>query len=624
MHSSVRTIGSIATMLFVVLGLATALEGQQDFRGGDVFLGNTGGKVVVFRPSTNSVLETLSDGVTNPGPITSFYVDNTWHLLTSDPGTSSNQSKIVRFTILPTGSPTPKQTVLHTFDASVCNTLSSTNIQSIAIDRTGNILVANTTPPTLAVISSVTGDCSASASSVAVSSIGSIDLNTDESRAYFTSGDGNIRTVELPLTSPIATVSTFLSFNGPVNLFDIRVVPPGALTNCGSGTSDCLLVVAQGNTNFCTSTLTGISAKSCVLLIDTSTKAVVAKYTISGQNSLQSLTLDPIVHDCTAVDCAINPPVTKLDAFWVAPASNQFFRVKIASGSNDPYSATVSGGLSISSLFVYSGFGANQSIPTKFSGMLTTDHNFATFDFPLSDSNTLAISQIPPPGTDSPTSTSLTLFASTIDPAGGSNDANHPCAQTATNGTSCVVWALDTSPEETYILHVSPPNADNNTRGFRDETTDTTISLDSTFVGRNSLYTLHQIDGPDKGCHYVPTTQFTDGTTINPNRNSITFKFQCDGLPGTQLQTLAPPAPRISIVNVSGPNPVPFFPGISTLVGGTCCTATDYRYDTSANQWVINVSFKGVAAGTQFNATTFIDSQKAQAFDLNFTLGSSK
>jgi len=616
MHSSVRTIGSIGAILLLVLGLATALQAQ-DWIARDVFLGNTGGKVVVFRPSTNSVVGTpLSDGVINPGPITSLFIDNTWHPVAADSGTSSNQSKIVRFKILPDPT-TQVHGVLSTLDGSLCN--SSSNIQSIAIAGNGDILAGNTNPPTFVKLSP-TGVCLATASSLPVSSIGSIDLNTVGDLAYFTSGDGTIRTIPVdPLTS---TVSTFLSFNGPVNLFDLRVVPAGALQgNCGTGitcpTAESLLVVAQGNTNFCTG-FNGVSAKSCVLLIDTSTKAVVAKYTISGQNGLQSLTLDPIVTDCTGQNCI----TAKLNAFWVAGPSNQFFSVDVGLGTPSPYSvpSTPANPVIISSLFVYSGFGANQSIPTKFSDVLTPTDNSAPFTF---DSNTLTISQIPAP---SSTTTKLDVFAGTIDPDGGANDAGQPGQPcTATAGADCVYWEVESTPQDASLtFHLSAPGLDNNSRGFRDEVTDTTISLDLLSTGKNSLYTYNQIDGPDKGCHYVPTTQLFDGATINANRNSITFRFQCAGLSGAALQTLAPPAPRISIVQfVPGQNPVPFFPDFATLVGGTCCTKSDYRYDTSANQWIINVSFKGVLAGTRFNATTFIDSQKARAFDINFTYGGS-
>src|SRR5439155_21740701 len=124
----------------------------------------------------------------------------------------------------------------------------------------------------------------------------------------------------------------------------------------------------------------------------------VARYAISGQNNLQSLTLDPMVTDCTGPNCTH----AKLNAFWVAGPSNQFFRVGIGSGIASTFSvpSTPANPVIISSLFVYSGFGANQSIPTLFSGTLTTALNSASFTFPLlptADSNILTISQLPAP-----------------------------------------------------------------------------------------------------------------------------------------------------------------------------------------------------------------------------------
>src|SRR6266487_649382 len=141
MKSRLRMTARGSSLVLLFLGLTAAAQAD-DLIAGDVFLGNTGGKVVVFRPSTNSVVAgtPLSDGVTNPGPITSLFIDNTWHAVAADPG-GSNHSNVVRFKIL------PPQTPLTPFDAS-CNGVAS-NIQSIAIDGKGNIFAANTNPPTL-------------------------------------------------------------------------------------------------------------------------------------------------------------------------------------------------------------------------------------------------------------------------------------------------------------------------------------------------------------------------------------------------------------------------------------------------------------------------------------------
>jgi hypothetical protein len=601
-----------------------------DWKAGDVFVGIGGGQVEVFRPSTNCFVDNISDGISNPGPANGSFSDNTWHLLTSDPGASVNQSKIARFTILPAtvnGSEAP-QTVLQTFDASSCSGGSSTGIQGISIDGQGNIFAANASPPNIVELDPTkTPPCQRSFPLSPFTSIGSFDLNSGATTAYFTSG-GAIGAVNLSTSA----VSSFLSFTGSTKLFDIRVVPAGTSVAGSTLAFDDLLVVAQGTSTFCTAS-NGVSAKSCVLLIDTNSKAVVTKYAIANQNSLQSLTLDPIVHDCTLpANCTSSLPAPTLNFFWVAPPSNQFFKVDTSSGSATGFSA--GSGAVISSLWVYSGFGANAAIPTQFSGTITPDANGAVFNF---DSNTLTASEYTCTGcTPLPSSTNVTVFAAAIEPSGGSADANQKCTQTADGATDCVVWEVESLPlpasDQFFSMDLLPPagTGDNNTRVFRDEAKDLTISLDYTICCKQSLYSLNQITSPDEGCHYIPTTQFFDGATINANRNSITFRFQCDSLPGAQLMTLqncplnVTCPPRISIVQlISGQAPDPFFPNVATLVGGTCCTIADYRYDTSSNTWVINVSFKGVVAGARFNATTFIDSQLARAFDINFTFGGS-
>jgi hypothetical protein len=622
MHRSVRTTRFIAIMLSVVFVAVVALQAQ-DWRAGDVFAGIGGGKIEVFRPGTG-VIETLSDGVTKPGNVNSSFVDNTWHLWTTDPGANSNQSKIVRFKIL------PPQPVLKTIDASLpCSGLTSSNIQSITIDGKGDIFAANTNPPSIVEFDS-TGTCIA-ALAVPVKSIQSMDLSTDGNTLWFTSKN-SIGEISLPLTSSsvISTLTLSPNVPGSVSFFDLRVVPAGTLAGKCNGVScpidDSLLVVAQGGTSFCN------GAGSCVLLVDTGTGAILTKYTISGQNGLQSLTLDPIIENCTGLPTNPCTFSATLPAFWVAPASNQFFKVSTSGTLLNSYSLGTS--TVISSLFVYSGFGANESIPTEFSGTLfpngttttgTPTSTSAVVNFPTTQTNTLTITEYGTPGGTSLVTENLAVFASTIDQAGGANDAGQPCTVTV-DPTDCVNWEVEAAPilnsDQLLDLHIMPlTGADNNTRMFRDEATDITISLDSTGKALNSLYTLNEISGNDEGCAYIPSTQFFNGAVINPNRNSITFRFQCSGLPGTQLAQLAP---RISVVQlINGQAPAPFFPGVNTLVGGTCCTIADYRYDSSSNTWVINVSFKGVPAGTMFDATTFDDNHIASAFDISFSLGTS-
>jgi hypothetical protein len=626
MQSSARNATYVPMLLLLLLAVPAALQAQ-DWKAGDVFLGIGGGQIEVFRPSAG-VIETPGDGVTKPGPVNSSFIDNTWHLWTSDPGAKSNQSKIVRFTIL------PPQTAFQTIDASLsCSGLTSSDIQSITIDGKGDIFAANASPATIVEFDS-TRTCVA-ALALPVKTIQSIDLSTDGKTLWFTSGN-SIGQVSLPLTPSSAVSTLTLSPNvpGSVRFFDLRVVPAGTLPGTCNGvacpTDDSLLVVAQGGTNFCN----GVG--SCVLLVDTGTGAILTKYTIPGQNGLQALTLDPIVQVCGTTPFSSCTASATLGAFWVAPASNQFFQVSVTSGApSNPYNAGP--GVVISSLFVYSGFGANESIPTEFSGTLTPDGTTASgtpmttpasFAFPSTDANTLTATEYGTPG-GTALGTTVTVFASTIDQTGGANDAGQKCTVTV-DPLKCIDWEVETSPtlasDQLLNLQILAPSGgiDPDTRMFRDESADVTISLDITSGTKNSLYSLNEIPGNDEGCAYLPSTQFSDGAVINPNRNSITFRFQCSGLPGSQLAQLLP---RISVTQLFSPPPAqapaPYFPGVGTLVGGTCCGVADYRYDSSSNTWVINVSFKGVPAGTEFDATTFDDNHIASAFHISFFLGTS-
>ncbi len=162
---------------------------------------------------------------------------------------------------------------------------------------------------------------------------------------------------------------------------------------------------------------------------------------------------------------------------------------------------------------------------------------------------------------------------------------------------------------------------DANTRVFRDDREDVTLGVANIDpIGRSllSTYTLNQVPGNNDGCYYYPPVGGTPPVVLN-NPGNITFRFTCTALTPTQMAALQP---RISVVQLfSGAAPQPFFPGITTLTGGTCCTTADYRYDANANAWVINVSFNGAAGN--FLATTFDDSTnsfKPSAFDVTFTV----
>jgi hypothetical protein len=153
-------------------------------------------------------------------------------------------------------------------------------------------------------------------------------------------------------------------------------------------------------------------------------------------------------------------------------------------------------------------------------------------------------------------------------------------------------------------------------RNERNDVTDAVANFDPAAHSIFSVYSfVTQTSEADEGCTYFPPVS---GGSVNSPGN-ITFRFQCTGLPGTQLATLHP---RISIVQVvSGAAPSLFFPGVSALTGGTCCAIADYRFDSTSDTFVINVSFKNVTGPATFIATTFDDNHIASAFFVQFRFG---
>jgi hypothetical protein len=163
---------------------------------------------------------------------------------------------------------------------------------------------------------------------------------------------------------------------------------------------------------------------------------------------------------------------------------------------------------------------------------------------------------------------------------------------------------------------------------LRNELYDGTLGFRSTDPIRGStwsVYSLNQKSIPDGGCSYFPPV--IDGTTFNAS-NNITFRFSCTAtiVVNGQTQNITPfLKPRITVLQTfpgTGFAPLPFVPGLSGLTGGTCCVNTDtgtvfYRFDTSANAWVINVSFQGFSGS--FLATTFDDNHLIRAFDVGFS-----
>jgi len=226
-------------------------------------------------------------------------------------------------------------------------------------------------------------------------------------------------------------------------------------------------------------------------------------------------------------------------------------------------------------------------------------------------------------------STNVSVFAAAVQPSAGASDSGLPCTQTIPGSPSnlCTVWQIDVDPAlpsgslmamKIFAQQVLPGGVDSNTRILRNERDDVSTFVRDIDPGARSTfsaYSLNQEAGNDEQCAYFPPV--VESATLN-NPGNVTFRFQCANLPGTQLATLRP---RISIVQlVPGAAPQPFFPGITDLTGGTCCTVADYRYDSTANTWVINVRFSNVTTTTSFIATTFDDNHIASSFDVQFTI----
>ena len=110
-------------LLLMVISFSSSAIGQAPppkWKQGDVFLGVGGGQWKVFRPSSGAFVDTVSDGIASPGATNGSALDNTWHLIGTDSGSSANVSKIVRFRISPhdPNNPTPLADVLSVKDGS--------------------------------------------------------------------------------------------------------------------------------------------------------------------------------------------------------------------------------------------------------------------------------------------------------------------------------------------------------------------------------------------------------------------------------------------------------------------------------------------------------------------------
>jgi hypothetical protein len=411
-----------------------------------------------------------------------------------------------------------------------------------------------------------------------------MDLSSDANSVLYTSDGSTIRRLQVN-GSGAGTVTTFATVEGE-SFTAIRVLPVCSLCSSGSGVL--------------------VAGKSAVSLFDAG-GSLVKTFAITGN----SLAVDPPVQIPLG---STQPP----SFFWIATSgSGTFSRVSLASGGVTSFS--VPSVTAINSISVYGGFGANQPLATVFPPvqLAGSPSNSAVFFFRSADQLTLTGYGFP-----SGFETDVQATATSVPAQTATNDLGEPCTPTISG--ECTVWEISLDnplPEDALLMlkifaEQGGVNANSRIyRNSRDNLTSGIRNIDPMASSRISVYTLNQIAGTDEGCQYFPPV--VEGATLN-NPGNVTFRFQCSGLPGSALRALSP---RISILQIrSGAAPRPFFPGIGTLTGGTCCTVANYRYDATSNTWVLNVSFKGVATQSTFLVTTFDDNQIASAFDVQFTV----
>lgn len=584
-----KIVCAVASM-FVVMALTTTSFAQK-FEEGDVLLGVGGGTFKVFHlssPTSGSVVDTLSDGVSSPGATNGLALDLTWHPIGSDSGSGANISRVARFRLAPhdPSNPTPVSTVLSSFNSSSGAGSSGVNPQSLVTTATGRIIVANAAAVSVFQQSgSLVATFPVANKFLDTKTISSIDIDPSGGFIYYTSGGSNIRTLNLSS----GAISTFATLKGQ-NLFGIRVLPTGGL-----------IVAALAN----------------VLRLDNS-GAITQTYTIPGLSNVSVLALDPNIQGPVGT----NPPAF----FWAAsPTSGTLNHVELASGSATAISTGVSG---IQSVAVYGAFAADHAAifgyqPTIMDGTSAT----SLVQLPFGNDQ-LTITGY---GFPSGFTTKVSVFASAFPTSVGASEGGLPCVPT-TSTSQCVFWQIDTDPPLispallALKLFSNNTNVNRNSRILRNEREDFTFGVANVpdpMGGSRSAAALHQVSTnapPDGGCTYFPPV--SSGTLNNPG--NVTFRFQCSSLPGAQLKTLqTSTSPRISILQfVPNAAPIPFFPSLTTpggLTGGTCCTTNEYRYDSQSNTFVINVDFSNVTGGT-FLATTFDDSNTVQAFDVTFTV----
>ena len=357
--------------------------------------------------------------------------------------------------------------------------------------------------------------------------------------------------------------------------------------------------------------------------------SVLARYAVSGESTLQSLALDPLLGTQAPQQCSGSLQNNNLvcsaagrtvSGFWMADSiSGKFFHLDFSGNVSPPFSASCSG-CAIQGIGVYGAEGAAQPGLTPFGSTTLTSSgtgatNPASFNFNPdgNDNNEATVTGFNLQAGD----LTLTAYASAINPASGISDPlltptppngtlvpipAAPCSVT-TSKTQCVVWEFDNAVPQPACTPATlstcaflgvqleqallPTNF--NTLVAVDEQYNVTDTVDSGTHYLNSQISLHSFSSAPTNpvCTYatpLAPDYNSPAECVTNTRNTIPFKFGCTNLPsGISAANLLP---YLHIVQFLG-SPTGTVEPLLVLngTGGT----TNYRTG-SGQQWVFNLN----------------------------------
>jgi hypothetical protein len=419
-------------------------------------------------------------------------------------------------------------------------------------------------------------------------------------------------------------------------------------------------------------TVTGQTIDGLQWQNSSATSSVVARYPVAGTSTLQSLTLSPLIEDCTVVNCSSGLPTATTSNFWLADSqSANFYKLDFATGTPITYNANLPCAscatvTRIQGIGIYGGEGSNQPHLAKlFSGSLKSGNSGKTpppgstaqVQFPPADAdiNTWTLTPYNVPSNQQPVLT--TLYASLIPngvvfPKGNNSGATDPsaigstgspigivgCQPTTSDPTKCIIWKADlTMPSGAYLSEVvSAPGTliDNGTDLFVDlhyDITNSTAFSDLSTSGgsKGSVHSLQEIttqfNNANSGCAYSSPVE---NTCYKSNRGTLNFTFQCSGLTHPEFLNLQnPPGPPALALVQRFPNVNPKPAPETISVAGTNGKGP-YRYDSPSNsyifQWNVSQAESSGQIDPNANSTirgcTFDPTGTVQTFCVDFTL----